>query len=119
VPGPFRFPRQARLLHRREFDAVFRHGRKLVGPAFICYVARGDEAGCKLGLAVSRKVGGAVIRNRIKRFVREFFRTQNRQLPPGIRMVVVARPPAGRMRSAAECADALRPMLEGGGMWDE
>lgn len=108
-----------RLLHRREFDAVFRHGRKLVGPAFVCYVARRDGPGCKLGLAVSRKVGGAVIRNRIKRFVREFFRMHHRQLPPGTRMVVVARPPAARFRGAADCADALRPMLEDGKLWNE
>jgi ribonuclease P protein component len=46
----------------------------------------------RLGLSVSRKVGSAVVRNRVKRLLREAFRTSASALPPGLDLVVVARP---------------------------
>ena len=46
----------------------------------------------RLGLSVSRKVGGAVVRNRWKRLVREAFRLSRPQLPAGIDLIVVPRP---------------------------
>ena len=68
VPGRESFPRRERLTSPREFREVFEHGRRAAGQAFICYVAEGQ--GRKMGMAVSRKVGGAVVRNRVKRYIR-------------------------------------------------
>ncbi len=109
--APYTLPARARLHTRREFDFVFREGRKLVGSAYICYVARQPETGTKLGMAVSRKVGNAVVRNRLKRHIREFFRMHRAQLPAGTHLVVVARRRAAGFENARESAKALHGIL--------
>lgn len=54
----------------------------------------GESAERRLGLAVSRKVGGAVERNRVKRVLREAFARESSRLPDGTDAVVIARPGA-------------------------
>jgi ribonuclease P protein component len=105
VPGSQCFPREERLTRRKEYLEVYREGMKRVGPAVICYAARREGRGKKIGFAVSRKVGKAVVRNRIKRYLREIYRTHRDFLAEGVHLVVVARPEAAsldfhRMRDA-------------------
>lgn len=75
----FTFPRTARLTHAREFDAVYgARLRKSLGP--LTMYARPSETGrVRLGLAVGRRVGNAVERNRIKRLLREAFRLSRQE----------------------------------------
>ena len=63
-----------RLKRPSEFQPVFRDGEKLVAPAFVLYVLPGSGPTSRLGMAVSRRVGSAVVRNRVKRLIREVFR---------------------------------------------
>lgn len=94
TPGA-RFPRQARVRARGDFDAVFKRARRTSDPLLSLHWLPGD-APARLGLAVSRKVDPhAVGRNRIKRALREQFRRLRAQLAPGD-YVCVARAPAAK-----------------------
>lgn len=114
MPGLNTFPRGERLTRRRDFEAVYEHGRKRVGPAFVCYVARRQGQGRKIGFAVSRKIGGAVVRNRIKRYLREFYRTHRSRLQDDVHLVIVARPVSAEL-SYRECAEAMQQLLRESG----
>jgi ribonuclease P protein component len=87
-----RFPKSMRLLTGRQFDAV-REARlvKHAGPLRVAARAN-DLPHSRLGLAISRRVGGAVVRNRIKRMCREAFRLHRHEWPSGLDIVVMARP---------------------------
>jgi ribonuclease P protein component len=92
-PGSRPRPRRARLSRSADFERVFRHGRSQANKEFVLHVfPRPDDPGpSRLGLSVSRKVGGAVERNRVKRLLREAFALESSRLPPGTDAVVVAR----------------------------
>ena len=92
-----------RLHNSAEFRYLQRHGARAQGAHFVLYAGRfpGDERS-RLGVTVSKRVGIAVIRNRIKRRVREAYRLMLRaMLKPGISLVVIARSGAGELTSDA------------------
>jgi ribonuclease P protein component len=86
--------RRHRLSRSRDFDTVYRQGRSVSTRYLILYwFAReeGEEA-VRLGLAVPKAVGTAVVRNRIKRQLRELFRERSSELPQDHDYVLVVRP---------------------------
>jgi ribonuclease P protein component len=87
--------RRHRLSRSRDFDAVYRHGRSVSTRFLVLYWfprERGAEAGARLGLAVPKAVGTAVVRNRMKRQLREAFRVRLPDLPQDQDYVLVVRP---------------------------
>jgi len=92
VPGARPRAGRVRLSRSADFDRVFRHGRSHAGRELVLYVfPRGESESPRLGLSVSRKVGGAVERNRVKRLLRDAFAVEGERLPAGTDAVVVAR----------------------------
>jgi len=110
-----RAPRRRRLSRSAEFERVYRQGRSKGNRFFVLYAfPRADESaaedGPRLGLSVSRRVGGAVERNRVKRVLREAFWAEAERLPDGSDYVVVARPDS-RDLAEREGADGVQAAL--------
>ena len=77
-----------RLTRRGEFDAVYRTGRRLTSRQFTVFVAANGLPENRFGMSVGRALGGAVVRNRIRRRVRELLRLSGFELPHGWDFVV-------------------------------
>ncbi len=100
--------RRHRLSRSWDFDAVYRRGRSISTRYLVLYSFPREDEGIpadepRLGLAVSRKVGGAVARNRLKRRLRAAFTQLAGSLDPGNDYVLVARP------GLADAAEARPP----------
>jgi ribonuclease P protein component len=92
-----RRPKRGRLSRSAEFERVYRQGRSVGNRFLVLYSfprssAGEAAAGTRLGVSVSRKVGGAVDRNRVKRLLREAFAALAERIPADHDVVVVARP---------------------------
>jgi ribonuclease P protein component len=118
--------KRGRLSRSAEFDRVFRQGRSHANRVLVLYgFPRAGEGELRLGLSVSRRVGGAVERNHVKRLLREAFEQELARLPEGHDVVIVARPEAkavaeregleGIRTALVELMDQLRARVEGDG----
>lgn len=108
-PAARGFDRTRRVRRRGDFLYAQRVGVRVTTPHFILLLARSPTTGpSRLGLVVSRKVGNAVVRNRVKRIVRECFRELPGFVPDGLDLVVIPRAGAAELspsQIAAEWAD--------------
>ena len=105
--------KRRRLSRSAEFERVYRHGRSHGNRHLVLYFfprAEASEDQPRVGLSVSRKVGGAVDRNKVKRLLREAFAVESARLPAGHDVVVVARPEA-RELAEREGLDGIRSAL--------
>jgi ribonuclease P protein component len=106
-------PRRERLTRRSDYLRAYKEGKRWTSGLFVCYVVRQAGQGRKLGCAVSRKVGRAVVRNRVKRYIREVYRKHRSRLMDDIHLVVVALAPSGDA-GYDECAAALQRIFQKG-----
>jgi ribonuclease P protein component len=108
--------RRRRLSRSAEFERVYRQGRSKANRFLVLYEfpRESDDAddGPRLGLSVSRRVGGAVDRTRVKRALREAFWQEADRLPDGADYVVVARPDAKGLAERAGTPGVRRALGE-------
>lgn len=87
-----RFSRQERLRKRKEFDKVFEEGRAFRKGSLHAYVLSNSLAYSRLGIVLSKKLGHAVRRNRIRRLLRECYRLNKALLGPGLDVILLPTP---------------------------
>jgi ribonuclease P protein component len=102
------FPKKYRILKRYEFLEFYASGKAVHSPGFILVYKNGLSGGYRIGITVSRKVGNAVVRNRIKRRIREYYRLHRMVVPNPWDFHVIAKKPAFFLSSQQTVA-----MLEG------
>jgi ribonuclease P protein component len=84
-----------RLRKRREFEECYASGVRVSGRHLQLFLlARKDAENSRIGISVGRRSGGAVVRNRLRRRVREIFRRGRKGLPAGLQIVVNIKPSA-------------------------
>lgn len=114
------FPRTARLLKPSDYTRVLKAGRRLRAGPFVLHLAHAGAHAARLGLVIGRRAGAAVVRNRVKRSLREQFRQHRNLFPPGTDLVVVvtrdltSATAAALRRAAAEALRAAARQPAGG-----
>ena len=91
MPKPFAFRPAERLRRPADFRRVYERRRSVSDNWLIVYGCENQLTYLRLGLSVSRKVGPAVVRNRLRRLYREAFRHSRAQMPRGIDLVLIPR----------------------------
>lgn len=84
-----RFRRTQRIRRRAEFQQIYARGTRISGRCYTLFIQPNRQAIGRLGIAATKKLGGAVVRNRAKRLVREVFRRSG--IAPGFDIIVVPR----------------------------
>ena len=102
------------LRHPSDFAALQREGTVRADPLVLLRVRRTDEPTVRVGLSVGRRVGGAVVRNLIRRRMREILRSLAPRLRSGWDILVVARPPAATADQRALAASMTRTLARAG-----
>jgi ribonuclease P protein component len=106
-----RLPRAAHVRHRTDYLAIQNRGRRVAGPNLLLFALAGASSEGqegrqgRIGITVSKKVGNAVVRNRVKRWIRECYRRGRPQFPARLDLVVVARPAAAAASHAVVCRE--------------
>ncbi|MBM4235064.1 MAG: ribonuclease P protein component [Firmicutes bacterium] len=97
-----------RLKKNWEFKRVYRYGRTVVSKNIVLYYCPNGSECNRIGFSISKKVGGSVIRNRIKRFFKEAFLNLENRLKKGYDIILIARNPSADL----DFHEALRELTK-------
>ncbi|WP_438313994.1 ribonuclease P protein component [Sporosarcina sp. FA9] len=90
--------KRQRIKKDEEFQTVFKNGKSFANRQFVVYCYRKEKQDIfRIGLSVSKKVGNAVTRNRIKRYIRQAFLEMNGSLQNNMDYVIIARHQAAKI----------------------
>jgi len=105
------FSKDARLLKRREFLFLQQRGKRQHSPHFIVISSLTQKRHSRLGITVSRRFGKAVARNRMKRILREFFRTRQADVTPARDILIIPKVGANALNFAQVAAELERTLF--------
>ncbi|NNU83585.1 ribonuclease P protein component [Geobacillus sp. BMUD] len=106
-----------RIKRNEEFQEVFQKGVSTANRQFVIYTLdRPEQPYFRLGLSVSKKLGKAVVRNRIKRYIRQCFLELKEEIIPGKDYVVIARQPVAEMNYAEVKRSLIHVLRKSGGL---
>lgn len=90
--------RKYRIKKNKEFQIVFKQGKSIANRQFVIYMLhKPEEREFRIGLSVSKKIGNAVTRNRVKRLIRQVFLEEKHKIVSGKEFIIIARKPAAEM----------------------
>lgn len=98
------------IKNNRDFMFMYRRARSLCADCLVMYVRKNKTGDLKLGITVTKKVGKAVVRNRIRRRIKEVFSELSEGIPPCYDIIVVARSKAAFVRYG-ELKSAMKYLL--------
>ncbi len=108
--GSQRFPKSLRVRRRNEYLRLQSRGRRCGAGRFVVLCVPRRDQPSRIGITASRKTGNAVVRNRVKRLVREFFRRHHQHISPPQDILVIARPSAADATWADVCGELSRAL---------
>jgi ribonuclease P protein component len=102
------FPREARLVRRGEFDVIYRAGKRRSSSHFTVFFRANELPQSRFGVSIKKALGGAVVRNRIRRRLREIVRCHRMEIPAGWDIVIHPKSAVAKAPFAVLTADLLR-----------
>jgi ribonuclease P protein component len=106
------FPREARLLRRGDFDSVYRAGKRRSSSHFTVFFRANDLPVTRFGFSIKKALGNAVVRNRMRRRMREVVREHRQEIAAGWDLVIHPKSSVARAEFSTLTADLLR-LLQG------
>ena len=106
----YSFGKNQRIRKRRDYQAIYQEGKRVHSKSFIILFKPNNEGTTRFGITVSKKVGNAVRRNRIKRLLREYFRLNRDLFRDSTDVVVIARKDIS-LRNYRDVCEELTPLL--------
>jgi len=107
----FSFSKKKRLVNNKQFKAVLARGLRLSNGLLTLYMAKNDCAYSRLGISVKKSCGNAVVRNRLKRLLREAFRQNQDRIPAGFDYLLMISPQwTKKLDEAQSKKDAVRQL---------
>jgi ribonuclease P protein component len=103
-----RFPREVRLVRKSEFDEVYRAGKRRSSSHFTVFVRASGQPISRYGFSIKKALGGAVVRNRMRRRLREIVRRHRQEIPTGWDIVVHPKSSVATAPLPALAADFVR-----------
>jgi ribonuclease P protein component len=102
------FPRETRLVRKSEFDEVYRAGKRRSSSHFTVFVRASGQPTSRFGFSIKKALGGAVVRNRMRRRMREIVRCHRQEIPTGWDIVIHPKSSVATAQLPALAADFLR-----------
>lgn len=96
----YKLPKQGILRKNKQFQGIYRYGRSYANRYIVLYLLPEKGEMTKVGFAAGKRLGNAVVRNRVKRLLRETFRLNRGRLKPGMKLLLVGRKPITSVKQA-------------------